>query len=200
MNLEAILGPASQRRLFDERSRPDFREVYGRLSGAAVGLDVALTRIRLSSLDLGANELGRIRRLRLLLAEVNSMALDNEARAVAHRAHRRVAFENLIDLLARQVIEVRAAPLAGWSPDFSVFSGEDGPAAVLLGCHWFEHPFPHRGPALASLLGREEATLAHRRFEDAWASGHEIGPALLGVLGRPEARPLAVAEASPSLR
>src|SRR5690606_38328816 len=82
--------------------------------------------------------------------------------------------------------EVRSAPLGGWSPDFSVFHSEAGPSAVALGFHWFERPFPHRGPAFASIHGPAEAALALRRFEELWARAHDIGSAVLDILERAE--------------
>jgi len=179
-------------RLLDERSRPDFRDVYGTLLLHSLYLDVALTRIRLSTLDLSPRELERLRRIRLLLAEVNAVSLDAEAHGVLLRSDRQETLRSLTHLLATGVIEVRAAPLAGWAPDFSVFRGPAGPLAVLLGFHWFERPFPHRGPALASLHGPDEAGFALQRFEDLWTRGHDVGAAVLAVLerARPPAKPL----------
>ena len=72
-------------RLLDDRSRPDFRETFGVLARRARGLDVALTHMRLATLDLSEAELGRMHRVRLLLAEVSDAALDAEAHAVLNR-------------------------------------------------------------------------------------------------------------------
>ena len=72
--------------LLDDRTRPDFRAVFGRLARRASRIDVALTHLRLSTLDLSEAELGRIQRVRLLLAEVSAVALDAEAHAVLHRS------------------------------------------------------------------------------------------------------------------
>ena len=36
-------------------------------------------------------------------------------------------------------------PLAGWSPDLSVFHRADAPPGALLGHHWFQRPYPFRG-------------------------------------------------------
>ena len=191
---EALLGwvnrelslPGFPPRLFDERARPDFREVYGGLLRSAVHLDVALTRIRLSTLDLVREDLVRLRSLRLLLAEVSAVSLELEAHTVMLRSDKRDTLRALAELLAEGVIEVRSAPLGGWAPDFSIFRSAEGAFAVLLGFHWFERPFPHRGPALSSLHGPEGARLARVRFEEAWRRAHDIGPAVLGILKRAE--------------
>jgi hypothetical protein len=176
-------------RLFDERSRPaDFRTVYGSLLQNAAGLDVALTRIRFSDLDFRRGELEGLGSLRLLLAEVNAVHLDAEAHAVMFRSEKRESIAMLTKLLGAGVIEVRSAPLGGWSPDFSVFRGQEGPSSVLIGFHWFERPFPHRGPALTSLHGPEGARLAGRRFEECWERAHDVGAAVLGILERARSR------------
>jgi len=150
----------------------------------ATHVDVALTRLRLSALDLRSVELRNLRRLRLLLAEVNSVNLGAEAHAVMADPERGGSLRFLAALLDRGVVLVRAAPLAGWSPDFTVFRGPDGPSAVLLGFHWLERPFPFGGPALASLHGAGGAALAGRRFDETWGRAHDIRPAIHGILRR----------------
>lgn len=170
--------------LFDERSDPDFRTVFGHLLGDATHVDVALKRIRLSTLDLEATKLEGLRRLRVLLAEVNATTLSVEAHGVLLEPHRGRTLRHLTALLDRGVVEVRAAPLGGWSPDYTVFRGPEGPRAVLLGLHWLERPFPHRGPALASLHGPDGAALAGRRFDESWNRAHDIRPAIQGILRR----------------
>lgn len=170
--------------LFDERCRPDFREVFGRLLAESTHVDVALTRLRLSALDLEGAEFRHLRSLRLVLAEVSAASLDVEARGVLLDPERGRSLRHLAALLDRGVVRVRAAPLAGWSPDFTVFRGPEAPRAVLLGFHWLERPFPYRGPALASLHGPAGAALAARRFDETWGRAHDIRPALRGILRR----------------
>jgi hypothetical protein len=173
-------------RLLDERGRPDFRDVYGWLLPRSKRLDVAVTRIRLSTLDLGRGELDAVRSIRLLLAEINAVQLDAEAHGVMLREDKRETLYALSRRLSDGVIEVRSAPLGGWSPDFSIFHDLDGPAVVLIGPHWFERPFPHRGPAFAALHGVDAAVDALRRFDEAWEKAHDIGPAVLSILERAE--------------
>lgn len=185
MNRPTGLPPSSALPgLLDERSDPDFRRVFGWLCSRSLEVDVALTRIRLSTLDLDAAEVARLRRLRLLLAEVNAVSLDVEAHALLGDPRRGATLRRLGRLLDLGVIEVRAAPLAGWSPDFTVFSSDAGPEAALLGYHWFQRPFPHRGPALAALHGSRDAVRVKLRFEEAWARAHDIGAAIRGILER----------------
>jgi len=76
------------------------------------------------------------------------------------------------------------APLAGWSPDFSVFWGAAGPRAVILGFHAFETPHPYAGPALGTVFGPGPAREARDRFEEVWARGHDVGPAVHSIFRR----------------
>jgi len=172
--------------LLDERSDPDFRAHFGRALERSRAVDVALTHLRLTTLDLTAREVAGLDRLRLLLAEVSAEALDVEAHRILLHPSRARPLRRLRSLLAEGVIEIRSSPLAGWSPDFTVFSGPDGPFAALLGFHWFQRPFPHRGPALASLHGPEAARRVHVPFEEAWTRAHDIAPAIVGILRRPD--------------
>ena len=85
-------------------------------------------------------------------------------------------------------LEVRSAPLGGWSPDFTVFVEEEGPCAVLTGFHAFERPYPHRGPALASLHGGDAARMAALSPQELWDAAHDVGPALWSILARADKR------------
>jgi hypothetical protein len=174
--------------LFDERARPDFREVFGVLASQATEIAVAITRVRLSTVDFTDRELGSIEHLRVLVAEMNALRLDAEARALQSDAKRAPHAEMLRRLLEAGTLEVRSSPLAGWSPDFSVFAGASGPTAVLLGFHAFERPYPHRGPALAALHGVNAARLAARRHEEIWERAHDVGPAIWSILSKAQSR------------
>ena len=61
--------------LFDERGRPDFRDVFGALASGATEISVAVTRVRLSTVGLGARELEGVEQLRVLGAEMNALHL-----------------------------------------------------------------------------------------------------------------------------
>jgi hypothetical protein len=175
-------------RLLDERSRPGFREMFGRLARRASGLDVALTHLRLSTLDLSERELAHVRRIRLVLSEVSAASLDAEAHAVLHRGTMAANLRRLAALLHLGRIEVRSAPLGGWSPDFTVFRRDEGPFAVLVGPHRFERGWSQEGPVLASLHGPEEALRAGGRFVEVWSRAHDIRPAIARILARAEQR------------
>ena len=174
-------GPAT---LFDERSRPGFRQVFGRLLANSTALATAVTRIRLSTLDLSAGELEGVRRFRVVVAELNALHLDAEARVLLTRPQQAERVQRLARMLEDGRLEVRSAPLGGWSPDFTVFASGDEAQAVLLGYHQFGGPYPHRGPALSSLHGPDAARLASRRHDELWARAHDVGPALWSLLGR----------------
>jgi hypothetical protein len=174
--------------LLDDRRRPDFRDLFGTLAARSTAMATAVTRIRLSTLDLRPVELAGLTSLRVLVAELSALRLEAEARVLVTRPARARCLRLLTDHLERGVLEVRSAPLGGWSPDFTVFRDADGPSAVLTGFHWFERPFPHRGPALNALHGPEGAALAWRRHEELWECGHDVGPAVWSLLARADAR------------
>lgn len=189
-------------RLVDDRSRPGFRELFGRLARESSSLDVALTRIRLTTLDLSERELASVERIRLLLAEVSAVSLDSEAYAVLHRGSMAVNLRRLTGLLSLGVIEIRSAPLGGWAPDFTIFADATGPRAALVGPHRFERGQLHDAPVLASLHGGADAARLAGRFAEMWARAHDIRPAVAGILARagrraPSADPATISAPSP---
>lgn len=174
--------------LLDDRSRPDFRTVYGTLARRAGALDAAVARIRLSGLNLRPDELRGVQRLRVLLSDVSGLTLRAEAEAVLLDPIKAGNLRHLVGLMDEGRIQVRSAPLGGWIPDFSVFHRNGRPWTVLVGLHWFARPFPHRGPALASLHGATAAGRAASRFTELWRSAHDVSPAILGLLHEAERR------------
>jgi hypothetical protein len=179
------LTPA-QAYLFDERGRPDFRDVFGLLARGSTEISAAVTRVRLTTVDLLPDEVAELRHFRVLLCELSALRIEGEAHALLHLRRRAPNLRLLLGLLEGGRLEVRAAPLGGWSPDFTVFSAAAGPWAVLSGFHAFERPYPHRGPALATLHGPEAAHLAARRHAELWAEAHDVGPTLWTLLSRAE--------------
>ena len=170
--------------LIDERGRPDFRDVFGALAARSVDVATAITRVRLSTVDLTPAELQGLEHFRVLVAELNALQLDGEARAIQSDPRRAPRVDLLREMLEAGRLEIRSAPLAGWSPDFTVFAGADGPTAVLSGSHWFERPYPHRGPALAALHRGDAARLAARRHSELWERAHDVGPAVWNILSK----------------
>lgn len=170
--------------LFDEHASEGFLRRFRAELVQSVEVDVAVTRLRLSSIDLSHTELTGLRRIRLLLAELRAPELDAEAHALMARSGTRARLVRLSTLVNHGRVEVRVAPLAGWSPDFTVFRGPDGPRSVLLGFHAFELPHPYPGPALGAHFGEEEARLAGKRYDQAWERGHDVGDAIRGLFRR----------------
>lgn len=168
--------------LLDERSDSDFRRTFGLLARRSSALDSAVARIRLTGLDLRSDELRSLGRIRVLLAHVSALTLRAEAEAVLADRTKALTLKRLVRRIERGNIEVRAAPLAGWAPDFSVFHRSGRPWMLMVGLHWFARPYPHLGPALTSIHGRSGAALAAARFDDLWRRAHDIGPAILDVL------------------
>ena len=179
--------------LLDERGRPDFRDVFGALARGATDIATAVTRVRLSTVDLTRQELEGVEHFRVLVAEMNALRLDAEARGLQSDARRAPNAELLREMLEGGRLEIRSSPLAGWAPDFTVFSGAGGPTAVLVGTHWFERPYPHRGPALAAVHGEDAAKLVARRHEEVWLRAHDVGPAVWSILSKARSRTLAAA-------
>jgi hypothetical protein len=174
--------------VFDERGRPDFREVFGALAARATDIATAVTRVRLTTVDLTPLELGSLEHFRVLIAELSALRLDAEARAIQADPKRAPNADMLRRLLEAGTLEVRSSPLAGWSPDFTVFAGPNGPAVVLIGFHSFERPYPHRGPALAAVHSGDAARLAARRHEEIWEHAHDVGPAIWSILSKARSR------------
>lgn len=168
--------------LLDERSEPDFRSVFATLARRSTALGSAVSRIRLGGLDLRPEELRSLNRIRVVVAELNGIVLRAEAEAMLTDPAKGDNLRYLVRLMREGRIEIRSAPLAGWSPDFTVFSRGGRPWTLLVGLHWFARPYPHRGPALASLHGRVAASRTLRRFEELWRRGHDIGSPVLSLL------------------
>lgn len=172
----------------DERSQPDFRAVFGLLARRSGRFDSAVARIRLAGLDLRPDELRGVDRIRVLLGQVNGLTLRSEAEAMLVDPVKATNLRNLVALIEAGRIEIRSAPLAGWSPDFTVFHRKGRPWTVLIGLHWFARPFPNRGPALASLHGAAASSRSSTRFGELWKKGHDIGPAILALLREADER------------
>jgi hypothetical protein len=168
--------------LLDERGRPDFRDVFGALARRSTLILTAVTRVRLSTVDLSQEEVRRLRKMRVLISEVSAVQLDSEAKSLLLQPHRAPNVHLLALLLEQDRLEVRSAPLGGWSPDFTVFYDDERPIALISGFHAFERPYPHRGPALLSVHGPEGARLASRRHREVWNGAHDIGPVLRRLL------------------
>lgn len=176
--MHAIEPPA----LLDERGPPKFRQAFIAMAAQAGSLDVAISRIRLPGLDLTQREMGHLSKIRLLLRDVRADRLQAEAEALSLRRGGDGTLEFFADLLDRRILEVRTAPLGGWSPDFTVFRRGGNPFATILGVHWLRRPASVQGPVFASLHGREASLRCGHRFEVAWSGAHDVSVALRGFL------------------
>ena len=177
--------------LLDERSVPNFRDRFGTLATRSKSLAVAIRRVRLVGVDLSSDELRTLRDIRVLLGGLDAARFVAEADAVMTSPDRRSVAERLLWLLQTGVLRVRVAPLLSWAPDFSIFYDDEGPAEALFGCHWFQRPHPHPGPAFATLCGREGASLGASRFQELWRAAHDVSPAVERILGGARRRAVA---------
>jgi hypothetical protein len=170
--------------LLDERASHGFRDRFGRLTSLASEVDVAVTRVRLSLVDLSLDEVGNLHQLRVLLAEMNALRLAAEAESVLADPGRARNLRLLIRLLGEGRILVRSAPLGGWAPDFSVFRAEGRPFSVLIGVHSFLRPTPLPGPLFVSEHGSAAANAAAGRFDELWSRAHDVSDPIRQLLSR----------------
>ena len=68
--------------LLDERSTPSLRERFGELAARSKSLAVAIRRVRLPGVDLSADELRQVSRVRVLLGQLDAGTFVAEADAV----------------------------------------------------------------------------------------------------------------------
>jgi hypothetical protein len=190
MNAGAIPPPlAGGPLLLDERASPPLREVIGALLASAREACFAVARVRLAGIDLSASELAGVRRCRVLLGRLDADVLA-DAEAAARRGELRRNLQVLAAFLASGRVEVRAAGLEAWVPDFSVFMGlpadaVPGGCAAIVGGHYFHRPFPVTGPSLTCVIpGGAAARRAARRFEELWAAAHDVLPVVEDAIAR----------------
>jgi hypothetical protein len=179
--------------LVDEQSKPPLRARVGSLLASADDAAFAVARIRLGVLDLTDQELGRLRRCRVLLAHLDaSMLLDTaevpagvpadpRSAAVGGRGS---ALRRLHAFVTSGRLEVRSAGLGGWKPDFAVLDGESGRTG-LVGSIQFGNPELILGPAFTVIV--TDPTSISRlagRFDEIWQLSHDVLPAIREVLER----------------
>lgn len=170
-------------RLIVEGAAPRFPTVYRRWLRHARAADVALTRLRIATLRLDPHDLVRVDRIRLVLAELSTSAWEVETHRALLDPGRGPVLRLLVDRLRSGTLEVRSAPLAGWSPDFTVFHGEAPACRALLGPHWLEPTPGLAGPRFAFAVGGRDARSVAERFARIWDSAYDVGPAVTRLLG-----------------
>lgn len=171
--------------LLDDRSDPPLRTLIGALLERAATADFAISRLRLDGLDLGGPELERLQRCRVLLGRLDARALE-EMMGGGHGPARQHHLRTLGEFLASGRVEVRAAGVVAWNPDFSILGHLDGApadAVALVGAHYFLRPFPIDGVALTT-LHTDPATIAHlqTRFDEIWEEGYDVGEVVRAAL------------------
>lgn len=166
-------------KFFDSRRGAELRDHVGRLLTESTDVAFAMRRIRLARLDLSPRELRQVARCRVLLGRLDAEALAGSA---AEDASVRTAA--LLDMAASGRLEVRAAGLITWEPDFSLFTRPDGTSTLLFGCHQFG---PQSVESLVMACAVDDAATirsARMRFNELWERGHDALEAVTSALCR----------------
>src|SRR5687768_2944391 len=156
--------------LLDEYTTPPLALVIGGLMSSAREADFAVREIRLAGLDLEPRMLAGLEHCRVLLGRLDA-GFHSDALATWCDPARRERLRHMLDFAHSHRLQVRAAGVATWAPDFSVYRGLSAPfdgqhAALLLGAHYFERPYAVSGIALTTLLARPAAVrLAQQRYQ-----------------------------------
>jgi hypothetical protein len=158
--------------VLEERTSPSMRETFSALISTSTHVDMAVVNMRLAGIDVRAGEMGRLRRLRLVMGRLDAAALQQtEARPVEQ-------LRRLHALATSGILEVRTVPRFQWTPDFSVFN-----EAALIGAHYTELPYPIDGIALTCVLNEPTAIRrCARRFEEMWQLGYDVLPIVIETL------------------
>ncbi len=177
--------------LLDDRADPPLRNLIGALLARATTADFAISRMRLDGLDLGGGELSRIERCRVLLGRLDARALEELMGGDSHGPARHHHLRALREFLASGRVEVRAAGVVAWNPDFSILDGlHDAPAKAiaLVGAHYFLRPFPIDGVAFTmSITAPPAVARVRERFEELWDQGYDVGEVVRAALEQMEA-------------
>lgn len=174
---------SSSSRLLIEGSGPRFPVVYRDLLSKSTKVDVALTRLRIATLRLQAGDLTEVRTLRIVLTELTTAAWEVETHRALLNPRREPVLRALIGAIQKGRVQVRSAPLANWSPDFSVFHGARSTPVALIGPHWLEVGPGRRGPRFAFQVTGQEAQQVSSTFKRVWDEAYDVGPAVGRMLG-----------------
>lgn len=172
--------------LLDDRADPPLRTVLGSLLARATTADFAISRLRLDGLDLAGGELRSIRRCRVLLGRLDARALEEMMGGHERGPVRRHHLHLLKNFLASGRVEVRAAGIVTWNPDFSILGGlHSAPASTiaLVGAHYFLRPYPIEGAAFTmAITDPEPVRRLHQRFDELWDLGYDVGEVVRAAL------------------
>lgn len=163
-----MAAPLNFALLLDEAATPPLRTVIGALLAKAVSAHVAIAHVRLGHVDLSDVELQRVR-CRLLLGH-----LDVESLSGLGGAGPRLG--STARFLDSGRLEIRAAGLLRWKPDFSVFELPPPHGSIaLVGAHYFGDPDVRGGPALTCVVrGPAAVTRVRRRFDELWLAARDV--------------------------
>jgi hypothetical protein len=170
--------------LLDHTSTLTVRQTIGRLMASSTHADLAVAHVRLAAIDLQAEEIGRLERLRLLLARFDA-AFAADAHALVNQPHRADQLKRLLAFVESGRVEIRSTGVALWLPDFSVFhgAGPEQSETLLLGAHYFRELFTSNGTALTCIvLDGAAIARAARCFDSLWEQGYDIRPAITDTL------------------
>lgn len=158
--------------LLDEGTQPALRAVLGTLLTGAERADVAIAQVRLAHVDLGELELQRVH-CRLLLGHLDVAALTALGPSSDVAGARLLAIARFLD---SGRLDIRAAGLLRWKPDFSVFRlPAPHPPIALVGAHYFSDPDVVGGPALTCVLRAPAAVRrVQRRFGELWNGARDV--------------------------
>lgn len=148
----------------------------------------------------------------MVLGAVRAHDIDAEAHALSVQPGGRARIDALGRLLAQGKVQVRASPLGGWSPDFSVFrrpasilssppdrrlvppepDSEAARALVLrpaqtvglVGSHAFGGDGAGLGPLFSVQVDGLAADRLLQAFEAIWVRSHDVTPALSSLFRR----------------
>lgn len=172
--------------LLDDRADPPLRSVLGSLLARATTADFAISRMRLDGLNLAGGELGSIRRCRVLLGRLDARALEEMMGGHERGPVQRHHLHLLRNFLASGRVEVRAAGVITWNPDFSILGGlHAAPASTigLVGAHYFLRPYSIDGAAFTMVISDTETVRRlHERFDELWDLGYDVGEVVRAAL------------------
>lgn len=171
--------------VMDEHTRPSMRETFSTLMSISTHVDMAVGHMRIAGMDLRPGEVGMLQRLRLVIGKLDADVLLQTRSRPLDQLQRLRAFAG------SGVLEVRIVPRFQWTPDFSVFNGQE--SAVMVGAHYTELPYSADGIALTCVVNDQHAVRrCATRYEQMWQLGYDVLPVVIDTLDQLLAEPACV--------
>lgn len=168
--------------LLDERAAESLRDRVGRLLARATHADFALARLRIAGIELPESALDGLRRCRMLIGRLDADTLAAPAPELAGR------IAGLRGFVESGRLELRAAGLVVWTPDFSLLHGIDSHPTghvALVGAHYLVRPSADGGPSLTCILDDADSVkVASTRFDELWEQGYDVTSTVHDALDR----------------